>query len=95
MDESKTFSLQKDFNPCFYPINALENIGEVIKFYRKKSQLTQEQLANLAGLGRSVVFDIENGKTTVQLQTLFQLLEVLNISLSLHTPFQWQNEDRK
>jgi HTH-type transcriptional regulator / antitoxin HipB len=44
-------------------------IGKIIIFHRKKSKLTQRQLADLAGVGKTVVFDIEKGKETVQLNS--------------------------
>jgi transcriptional regulator with XRE-family HTH domain len=37
-------------------------IGNIIRFHRKKSGLTQKALADIAGVGKTVVFDIENGK---------------------------------
>ena len=52
-------------------------------FHRKKSKLTQKQLADLAGVGKTVVFDIEKGKETVQLNSLLKVLSVLNIKLEM------------
>lgn len=62
-------------------------IGQIIRQFRKKAGLTQQQLAEYAGVGKTVVFDIEKGKSTVQLDTLLKILSVLNISLKLETPF--------
>ncbi len=58
-------------------------IGKTIIFHRKKSKLTQKQLADLAGVGKTVVFDIEKGKETVQLNSLLKVLSVLNIKLEM------------
>jgi HTH-type transcriptional regulator/antitoxin HipB len=63
-------------------------IGEAIRQYRKKAGLTQLQLAELAEVGKTVVFDIEKGKPTVQLDTVLKILSVLNIHLKLETPFK-------
>lgn len=60
-----------------------KKIGKVIFFHRKKSKLTQKQLADLAGVGKTVVFDIEKGKETVQLNSLLKVLSVLNIRLEM------------
>lgn len=68
-------------------------IGKIIRFHRKKAGLTQHQLADLAGLGKTVVFDIEKGKQTIQYETLLKILAVLNISLEFHSPFM--NEFRE
>jgi len=60
-----------------------KQIGKVINLHRKKSKLTQMQLADLAGVGKTVVFDIEKGKETVQLNSLLKVLSVLNIKLEM------------
>jgi HTH-type transcriptional regulator/antitoxin HipB len=62
-------------------------IGELVVYYRKKSGLSQQQLAQLAGIGKTAVFDIEKGKETVQLKTLFRVLDILNIQIKLTPPF--------
>jgi len=61
-------------------------IGKIIIFHRRKSKLTQKQLADLAGVGKTVVFDIEKGKETVQLNSLIKVLSVLNIKLEMNSP---------
>ncbi len=60
-------------------------IGKIIFFHRKKSKLTQKQLADLAGVGKTVVFDIEKGKETVQINSLLKVLSVLNIKFELRS----------
>jgi HTH-type transcriptional regulator/antitoxin HipB len=50
-------------------------IGRVVKFHRKQSGLSRIYLADIAGVGKTVVYDIENGKQTVRLNTLFKILE--------------------
>ena len=61
-------------------------LGAIVRFHRKKSGLTQERLAVLAGVGKTVVFDIEKGKDSIQLDTLQKVLNVLNIRLNLESP---------
>ena len=50
-------------------------IGELIKEERKQAQLTQEQLAEKIGAKKSYISRIENGKTDIQLSTLYKLIE--------------------
>ena len=57
------------------------NIGEMILKHRKAAGLTQKQLADLAGVGKTVVFDLEKGKETIRFSTLKAVLEVLNIQI--------------
>ncbi|MBY0543953.1 MAG: type II toxin-antitoxin system Y4mF family antitoxin [Gammaproteobacteria bacterium] len=61
-------------------------LAEIVKNHRKKSGLTQQELAELAGVGKTVVFDIEHGKNTVQLLTLQKVLHTLNIKLLCTSP---------
>ena len=75
-------------------MNKINNIGSIIRFHRRKAGLTQKQLATLAGVGKSAVFDIEKGKITIRLNTLTAILSILNISLEPESPLmeQWNME---
>ena len=64
----------------------MKTIGALIRCHRKKSGLTQKELADLAGVGKTVVFDIEHGKETVQFDSLQKVCNVLNISIRLDSP---------
>lgn len=73
-------------------------IGSIIRFHRKRAGLSRIALADLAGVGKTVVFDIEHGKTTVRLDILFAVLTTLNISVFLDGPImdQWkESSDEK
>jgi y4mF family transcriptional regulator len=59
----------------------MKEFGKIIKCHRKKSKLTQIQLADLAGVGKTVIFDIEHGKETVQFDSFQKVCRVLNISI--------------
>jgi len=50
-------------------------IGELIKETRKKSRVTQEELALKTGTKKSYISRVENGKSDIQLSTLFRLFE--------------------
>lgn len=62
-------------------------IAKSVHYCRKQSGLSQLELAKLAGVGKTTIFDIEKGKETVQLNTLLKVLDVLNIQMILETPF--------
>jgi len=61
-------------------------IAEVIKIHRKLARLSRIQLAEMAGVGKTVIFDIEHGKESVRLDTLRKILKVLNIKIVLTSP---------
>jgi len=63
-----------------------QKLANVIRMHRKAARLSQLQLAELAGVGKTVVFDIEKGKETIQLDTLRKILKVLNIKVQLISP---------
>lgn len=67
-------------------MNYIEQLGDIIRYHRKRAGLSQKSLADIAGVGKTVVFDIEKGKETVQLKSIFLVLEVLNISVILNSP---------
>ena len=62
-------------------------IANIVHYYRKQSGLSQQKLAQLAGVGKTVIFDIEKGKESVRLNTLLKVLDVLNIQIKFETPF--------
>lgn len=65
-------------------------LAEIIRKHRKAAGLSQIQLAEMAGVGKTVVFDLEKGKESVQLDTLQKILAVLNIKVQLISPLMNQ-----
>ena len=55
-------------------------IGDNIKFYRKKNQLTQDDIAEACNVTRQAVSKWENGKTLPDIQTLSMLASTLEVS---------------
>ncbi len=64
-----------------------EDLASLVKEHRKQSGLTRIELAELAGVGKTVVYDLEHAKQTVRLDTLVKILKVLNITLAFKGPF--------
>ncbi len=63
-----------------------QEITDIILYHRKRAGLSRNELADLAGVGKTVVYDIEHGKTTVQYQSLAKVLETLNIRIAFQSP---------
>lgn len=63
-----------------------QELATIVKMHRKAAKLTQLKLAELAGVGKTVVFEIEKGKETVKLNTLRKILKVLNIKMVFTSP---------
>ena len=70
-----------------------DSIGRAVRFHRKKSELSQLELANLAGVGKTVIFDVEKGKNTVRCSTLAKIFRVLNIRIRLESPLMDRFEE--
>lgn len=62
------------------------NLGKYIPFIRKKANLSQEELADIANLSRTAIQGIEAGKESLQIDTLLKICHVLNIKLSFNHP---------
>ena len=67
--------------------------GEKIKALRLSCDLTQEELANRAGLSKGFISQLENDQTSIQIDYLADILEVLGVSLSEF--FSEKDGDRK
>lgn len=65
-------------NNCWgiYNLDA-KNIGELIKTARKKQGFTQAEAAGYLNVGIRFLSELENGKATVQLGKVLQVLEGL------------------
>ena len=64
----------------------IQDIGDIVKYHRKKAGLNQKALADIAGIGKTAVFDIEKGKKTVQFKSIGSVLKALNINILFDSP---------
>lgn len=55
---------------------------EIIKTYRKKRKLTQEQIANVIGIDRTSYSNLETGKTNLKADDFIKLINYLNIPIT-------------
>lgn len=62
-------------------INEFRLLGLTIAYYRKLRGLTQAELAEATNLGRTHISNIEapNGKTSISLNKLFDIADVLEV----------------
>jgi transcriptional regulator with XRE-family HTH domain len=59
------------------------SIGAAIRYYRQKSGLSQAQLADLAGLNRTYLANLERGSETEQVKRILRLLKLLGVRMTL------------
>jgi y4mF family transcriptional regulator len=73
----------------------MSDLAEMIRFHRKKSGLSQAELAALSNLGKTVILDIEKGKKTIKLDTLMKVCGVLNIRIQFSSPLMEESRELK
>ncbi len=73
---------------CYTGEIVQNRLSDIILFHRKQSGLTQQELAELAGVGKNLVYELENGKQSVRLGNLLKVLQVLNIELDFQSPLR-------
>lgn len=66
-------------------INA-EDFGKLIRDTRRKTKLTQAQLAAASGTGERFIRDLEKGKTTCQLEKALFVAQMLGIKFAAELP---------
>ncbi len=78
----------------------MENeLANIIKYHRKLSGLTQLELAEMAQVGKNLIYEVEKGKQGIRLDNLLKILQVLNIDLKFQSPLyesflkEFSNED--
>lgn len=62
-------------------IRSLDQLGEFVMTRRKAKKLTQQEFADLAGVGRRFVSELESGKPTAEIGKVLKVLNALGIDL--------------
>ncbi|MBT4265805.1 MAG: helix-turn-helix transcriptional regulator [Deltaproteobacteria bacterium] len=63
-----------------------QQISDLILKSRKHAGLTQKELADLAGVAKNLIYELEKGKITIQYSNLLKVLHVLNIQIRFILP---------
>jgi HTH-type transcriptional regulator/antitoxin HipB len=63
--------------------NSIVEIAGLVRARRKSLNLTQAELADLAGVSPRYVYDLENEKATVALDRFLSVLDALGLRLLL------------
>lgn len=67
------------------PIRSSAELGAVVREQRKRLALKQLDLAGLGNTGNRFIVDLENGKPTVQLQKVLDLMDLLGLEVVVRT----------
>jgi y4mF family transcriptional regulator len=61
--------------------DATQRLAAAVRARRKTLRLTQAELASLAGVGLAFLYELESGKSTVRIDKVLAVLEVLGLEL--------------
>jgi HTH-type transcriptional regulator / antitoxin HipB len=67
------------------PIRSSAELGAIIRDQRKRLALKQLDVAGLGNTGNRFIVDLENGKPTVQLQKVLDLMDLLGLEVVVRT----------
>ncbi len=73
-------------------MTAIIELHKIVYYHRKQAKLSRTELAELAGVGKTVIYDMENGKKTIKWSTLIAVLNALNITINFHSPLMEEYE---
>lgn len=60
----------------------MNNLSVIVKSLRKQFNMTQEELSIKSGVGLRFVRDLEQGKSTLRLDKVNQLLDLFNYEMA-------------
>ena len=60
-----------------------EQLGRIVRKYRKQKGITQQEVAVFADVSRLAVSEVETGKTDVRLSTLLKILRACSLSITI------------
>ena len=72
----------------------LSDLGKIILYHRKKGNFSRSELADMAGVGQTVIYEVEKGKITIRSEIMFKILDALNIRIALTSPFIDEYKER-
>lgn len=71
-------------------LKSIAAIGNLIRKTRKEQRISQATLAGLSSVGTRYISDLENGKETIQIQKLLNVLNALGLGLYIYN--RWDND---
>ena len=62
-------------------IKTADDLGQVVRHYRKAKGLKQDTVASLSGVSTGFLSNFENGKPTAEIGKVLQVLQTLGLDL--------------
>ena len=72
----------REKQPNFHALSNVAELGVAIRNVRKSKRLTQQSFADLAGVGRRFISELEQGKQTLEVGKVFKVASAAGIQLA-------------
>ena len=66
-------------------LSNIQQLADIVRSERKKQNVIQVQLSQLANVGVRFVRDLEDGKSSMHIDKVFSVLETLGVTIELTT----------
>jgi DNA-binding XRE family transcriptional regulator len=70
------------------PMSEIARIGRVFAERRIELRLTQQRLADLAGVSRSSVVSLERGKGSIKFGSVAEIADILGMQINVGAPIE-------
>jgi len=64
-------------------ITSVQDLGKAVRNRRKEGRLTQQNVADFSGVGKVFMVHLEQGKQTIQLGKVLEVLQGLGLELTV------------
>ena len=78
----------------FGRIKTTEDIGRAVRRKRKEQGILQEKAAGLSGVGTKFLSQLENGKETIEIGKILQVLRTLGLEIYIYPRSQTPYKDQ-
>ena len=68
------------------PVSSVQDAGVAIRTMRKRAGIRSDDFAQIAGVSKQFMTDVENGKDTVRMGMVLSLLQRMSVHVSLDLP---------
>jgi transcriptional regulator with XRE-family HTH domain len=64
-------------------VDSAEILGKMIRENREKKNISQQELADFAGVSRAVIVDLENAKRDMKFSNVLKVVQASSLQLNL------------
>ncbi len=79
-------------NDNFTVMTVKYSLQNIVYYHRKQAKLSRIELADLAGVGKTVIYDLEKGKETIRWSNIMAILNALNLEIRFESPLMERYE---